>query len=180
MSSDVPIEIHPTTDLVDIEKGDADVAVRFAHHAPNAHFCERLMDDEWFPVAAPGYLERIGASAGHEAFRQASLLAHTRQPWQPWLEKAGLTTQAARRTMTFSDTGFMLDAALRLQGIALGRRSLVHDLLRTGALVRVSEISLHCEQSYYLLATERAAIAPHGRTVIRWIQALCAGSQVQA
>lgn len=167
------IEIHPTTEVVDMNKGDADVAVRFTRHLPHAYYCEKLMDDEWFPVAAPGYLERIGVSPGHGAFRKAALLSHTRQPWQSWLEKAGIKLQVAPQTMTFTDTGFMLDAALGQQGIALGRASLVHDLLQAGALVRLSDVSLRCDQSYYLLASERATVTPHGQTVIKWIQALC-------
>ena len=41
----------------------------------------------------------------------------------------------------------MLDAALNLQGIALGRRSLVKGLLQDGSLVRVSEIAIPSQQS---------------------------------
>lgn len=166
------IEINPSTDVVDVDKGDADIAIRFARTRPHAHHCEKLMDDAWFPVAAPRYLAQIGASAGHGALRKAALLSHTRQPWQPWLERAGITLPARRPAMAFTDTGFMLDAALALQGIALGRRSLVHGLLEAGALVRLSDVALPCEQSYYLLASERTTITPHGQAVLGWIKGL--------
>lgn len=176
LSSNSPaptVEIHPSTDLVDVDKGEADIAIRFSRHRPTAHHCEKLMDDEWFPVAAPGYLERLGAPASHRVFRTASLLAHTRQPWKSWMEKAGIEMQTARQKMIFTDTGFVLDAALAQQGVALVRRSLVHDLLEAGSLVRISDISVQAEQSYYLLASERAIRTPHGKAVMRWVQALC-------
>lgn len=167
------VEIQPSIDTVDLERGDADIAVRFARTRPAAHHCEKLMDDEWFPVAAPAYLERLGVPAGTAAFRKAVLLAHTRQPWKPWLDKAGIRVPAQRQQgMAFTDTGFVLDAALGLQGIALGRRSLVQELLVSGALVRLGEVALPSEQSYYLLASERTAITPQGQQVMAWIRNL--------
>ena len=167
------VEIQPSIDTVDLERGDADIAVRFARTRPAAHHCEKLMDDEWFPVAAPAYLERLGVPAGTAAFRKAVLLAHTRQPWRPWLDKAGIRVPAQRQQgMAFTDTGFVLDAALGLQGIALGRRSLVQELLASGALVRLGEVALPSEQSYYLLASERTAITPQGQQVMAWIRSL--------
>lgn len=167
------VEIHPSIDTVDVDRGDADIAVRFARTRPAAYHCEKLMDDEWFPVAAPAYLERLGVPAGTAAFRKAVLLAHTRQPWKPWLDKAGIRVPASRQQgMAFTDTGFVLDAALGLQGIALGRRSLVQDLLASGALVRLGEVALPAQQSYYLLASERMAITPQGQQVMAWIRSL--------
>lgn len=167
------VEIHPSIATVDVDRGDADIAVRFARTRPAAYHCEKLMDDEWFPVAAPAYLEQLGVPAGAAAFRKAVLLSHTRQPWKPWLDKANIQVAASRQQgMAFTDTGFVLDAALGLQGIALGRRSLVQDLLASGALVRLGEVALPCEQSYYLLASERMAITPQGQQVMAWIRSL--------
>lgn len=175
------VEIHPSIDTVDVDRGDADIAVRFARTRPAAYHCEKLMDDEWFPVAAPAYLARLGVPAGTAAFRKAVLLSHTRQPWKPWLDKAGIRVPASRQQgMAFTDTGFVLDAALGLQGIALGRRSLVQDLLASGALVRLGEVALPSEQSYYLLASERMAITPQGQQVMAWIRSLAPPDRVSS
>lgn len=169
------VEIHPSVETVDVDRGDADIAVRFARTRPQAHHCEKLMDDEWFPVVAPAYLARLGLHATPAALGKATLLSHTRQPWKPWLDKARIKVAASRQqAMTFTDTGLLLDAALGLQGVALGRRSLVQDLLASGALVRLGDVSLPCEQSYYLLASERMAITPRGQQVMAWIRDLCA------
>jgi DNA-binding transcriptional LysR family regulator len=168
----VSIEISPTTRRVDIDEGEADIAIRYSKSTPLAFHCEPLLDDEWFPVATPQYLAQLGNLGVEALFKQANLLSHSRQPWDPWLGKAGIKISPAKRSLTFSDTGFLLDAALSFQGIALGRRSLVKRLLLSGSLVRVSDVAIPSEQSYFLLASERAMISRHGRTVIEWIRSL--------
>ncbi|WP_175525972.1 LysR substrate-binding domain-containing protein [Paracidovorax konjaci] len=168
----ISIAILPTTRTVNITQGEADIAIRFSRDTPEAFHCERLLEDEWFPVAAPRYLQQLGHRSVAEVFKRADILSHSRQPWDPWLKAAGLRISAAQRNLTYSDTGFMLDAALNLQGIALGRRSLVKELLQDGSLVRVSDTSLPSEQSYFLLASQRAVISRHGSTVMEWIRSL--------
>lgn len=166
------IEIQASTDLADVDQGDADIAIRFARARPHAHHCEKLLDDVWFPVAAPGYLRRLDVPASEPALRKGTLLTHTRQPWQPWLAQAGIRLAAAQHAMTFTDTALLIDAALAEQGIALARQSLVHDLLASGALVRLSDVALPAEQSYYLFASERTVITPRGQAVMDWIRQL--------
>lgn len=173
----VSIAIDPTTRTVNLQQGEADIAIRFAHQAPQApqaFHCEHLLDDEWFAVASPHYLAPFEGLGLAGLLRRAHLLSHSRQPWDPWLQAAGLRPAAARRQLSYSDTGFMLDAALNLQGIALGRRSLVQRLLAEGRLVRVSDIAIPCGQRYYLLASERAMLSRHGTLVMDWIRAVAA------
>lgn len=173
----VSIAIDATTRTVNLQQGEADIAIRFAREAPpppQAFHCEHLLDDEWFAVAAPRYLEPFQGLGLAQLFRRARLLSHSRQPWEPWLQAAGLRVPAAQRQLSYSDTGFMLDAALNLQGFALGRRSLLQRLLAEGSLVRVSDVSIACSQRYFLLASERAMISPQGAAVMDWIRQVAA------
>jgi DNA-binding transcriptional LysR family regulator len=168
----ISIAILPTTRTVNIAQGEADIAIRFARETPEAFHCERLLEDEWFPVAAPRYLQQLGHRSVPELFKRADILTHSRQPWDPWLATANIRMSSAQRNVIYSDTGFMLDAALNLQGIALGRRSLVKGLLRDGSLVRVSDVSIPAEQAYFLMASERALLSRHGSTVMNWVRTL--------
>lgn len=168
----ISIALQPTTQIVNITQGEADIAIRFAREAPEAHYCELLLEDEWFPVAAPRYLQEIGNRSLPELFERADILTHSRQPWGPWLSAANIQMSAAQRNITYSDTGFVVDAALNLQGIALGRRSLVQGLLRDGGLVRISDVFIPSGQAYFLLASERAMLSRHGETVIDWIRSI--------
>ncbi|WP_343292067.1 LysR substrate-binding domain-containing protein [Vandammella animalimorsus] len=168
----VSIALMPTTRTVNINQGEADIAIRFSRNTPEAFYCERLLEDEWFPVAAPRYLQQLGNRSLPELFKRADILSHSRQPWDPWLKVAKLNISPTQRNMVYSDTGFLIDAALNLQGVALGRRSLVKGLLQSGNLVRISEVSIPSAQAYFLLASERAIISPHARKVIEWLRSL--------
>ena len=128
--------------------------------------------DEWFPVAAPEYLEQLGNPGLRELFKAGDFLSHTRQPWDEWLHLAGMKISPVQQSLTYSDTGFMIDAVLNLQGIALVRRSLAQSLLHDGALVRVSNTAIPADQSYFMLASERASISSHGNIVMDWIRSL--------
>ncbi|RRD42809.1 LysR family transcriptional regulator [Comamonadaceae bacterium OH3737_COT-264] len=172
--SRISITLHPTTQIANIDQGEADIAIRFSSKTPQAHYCELLLKDEWFPVAAPRYLQQLGHGSLCELFERADLLTHSRQPWQPWMQAAGIPVSAIQRNITYSDTGFLLDAALNLQGIALGRRSLVQRLLQDGSLVRISDVAIPSAQSYFLLASERAMLSRYGETVIQWIRSIAA------
>lgn len=169
---DIALEISSTTRTVNVDQGDADIALRFSAIRPSAHHCELLLADEWFPVAAPSYLRKLGNPRLQQLFKTAEFLSHTRQPWDSWLAKAGVKISAEQRTLTYSDTGFMLDAALSEQGVALVRRSLVKQLLNHSSLMRVSDVSIPAEQSYYMLASERALISNHCGAVMAWIRSL--------
>ena len=169
---DIFIEVSSTTRKVDVDRGDADIALRFSANTPVAYHGEQLLVDDWFPVAAPEYLAHLGNPGMNKLFKIADFLSHARQPWDTWLHKAGMRISPAQRNLTYSDTGFMLDAALDRQGIALVRRSLVPALLADGSLIRVSDISVPADQSYFMLASERALVSEHGRIVMDWIRSL--------
>ncbi|MGT2495299.1 LysR substrate-binding domain-containing protein [Cupriavidus basilensis] len=107
-----------------------------------------LGHDEWFPVAAPSYLATLRQRALPRLFGEAMLLS----PQPPCLgavvpRGAGLPMPRSPRVTTFTDTGLMLDAAMRRQGIAYGRRSLLLHLLESGQLVRLSPVSLSSAHS---------------------------------
>ena len=142
----IAIELNPTSQMVVPRHGEADIALRFARAKPVEPHLD-LGHDEWFPVAAPSYLATLRQRALPKLFGEAMLLSHSRHAWEPWFQEAGLPMPRSHRVTTFTDTGLMLDAAMRGQGIAYGRRSLLLHLLKSGQLVRLSRVSLSSEHS---------------------------------
>jgi len=167
----IAIALDPTSQMIVPRHGDADVALRFTRAKPVEPHLD-LGHDEWFPVAAPGYLATLSRRALPGVFGEAMLLSHSRHAWEPWFRAAGLAMPRSRRVTTFTDTGLMLDAAIRGQGIAYGRRSLLLHLLASGQLVRLSPIGLASAHSYYLMASERIETSPEIRVVHDWIRQL--------
>lgn len=166
---DVTLEISSTTKCVDLVKGEADMAVRFGRPPVDAGVCEKLLDDEWFPVASPAYISKLGGGDFADIIGHAVLIEHKRQSWRPWFNVARIEMPDDRPRLLFSDTALMVDAALQCDGIALVRHSLVRDLIGQERLVRLSHISIPSHSAYYLLSTNSILRRRSHRAVFDWI-----------
>ena len=67
-----------------------------------------------------------------------------------WLEHAGVTV-APGRSLGFSHSNMVFDAAIDGLGVALGRSIMVADDLAAGRLVKPFDLSLKAEFAYYLV-----------------------------
>jgi len=63
-----------------------------------------------------------------------------------------------------------IDAALQDKGLLLGQHLLIENELKTGQLVKLSEVSLPLGQTYYLAYPERTLDNPNAATFIEWIK----------
>jgi len=159
----IEVRITTSTHLVDFQREEVDIAVRYGrgHWAGmRAHW---LMAEQIFPVCSPD-LPR-----GDRPLRTPEDLAHhtllhttvSREDWQLWLTAAGLPASiATRRGMTF-DQGFMaIQAAMEGLGVALGRLHLVEADIAAGRLVAPFDMVLPQDAGYYVVSPETTADAP--------------------
>ncbi len=148
---------------------------------------------------------RIGATAGTQLFREATLpvcspqLAKSRErplktpgdllrhtllqvtvppgasvplEWQPWLQAVGLGELAPAATLSFSNYDSAIAAALAGQGVALGRRPLIDDLLRARKLVAPFKADpVASERAYFLVVAPAARGRPAVRALEEWLLA---------
>lgn len=70
-----------------------------------------------------------------------------------WLEHAGVQV-APRRSVGFSHSNMVLDAAVDGLGVALGRSILVADDIAAGRLIKPFDLSLRAEFAYFLVCPE--------------------------
>ena len=89
--------------------------------------------------------------------------------WTRWLRDAGLDDEAAAGHLEFGNSMLLTEAAVRGQGIALGRMSLARDHLETGRLVRPIKISLPADYAYYIVTPEAGAKRPRAAVFIDWV-----------
>src|SRR5690606_16887847 len=91
--------------------------------------------------------------------------------WGRWLELAGATNVTPKRTVEYTESSMLVEAALLGQGVALARVSLVSNELRDGRLVRLFTKlpPLPCELAYYVLISEFAHSQPIVAAFVRWI-----------
>lgn len=155
-------DLDPTAD-------DVDIAITFGEEQTIAGQQRRLLGWERIvPVCAPGYRERrpklahaLPADLATEELLHLDPEHWTRLrghviDWPVWLEHFGVRVEAPLSGLRFNNYPMLLDATLAGQGIALGWRPVVDDLLASGRLVRVGQSELPTRRGYWAtIATER-------------------------
>ena len=94
-----------------------------------------------------------------------------RPTWSKWFERVGWTPPEGLRKHRFSHATLILQAAIRGQGVALGRSSLVEEDLRSGLLVRPFKGSFPSAFAYHLVHPKHRAKRPKVQAFERWLMA---------
>lgn len=154
MHPELDIMVRPTSTLAALDSRDGiDVAIRYgAGNWPGLH-ASLLMQCEIFPVCSPSFLMRTPIPSVQQ-IPQAALLRFPRQPWRPWFNAAGLDWAEPMLGPVYDDAGLLLQAAAAGQGIALARAALAADDLVAGRLVKVGDIAMEDDFSWYMVWRE--------------------------
>ena len=158
----IEVRLTTSTHLVDFQREEVDMAVRFGRgHWPGLR-ADWLMAEDMFPVCSPALL------AGEQPLRRPEDLAHHtllhtstwREDWQLWLTAAGLPTAiASRRSLIFDQSLTALQAAMEGLGVAMGRTHLVELDIAAGRLVAPFDVVLPQDAGYYVVAPQATAAA---------------------
>jgi LysR family transcriptional regulator, glycine cleavage system transcriptional activator len=151
---DVDLDVRAATAIVDFDREDVDFGIRHGLGEWPGVVAEHLFDETYFPVCSP----RI--ANGRLPARPADLKRHVLlrgegEPWVPWFRAAGLDWPEPGRGPSFSDSSHVVQAAAEGQGIALARESLLGNDLRTGALVRLFDVSVPSPRRFFLVYPPR-------------------------
>jgi LysR family transcriptional regulator, glycine cleavage system transcriptional activator len=146
---DITVNVHASLALVDFERDEIDLAIRFGSGDWPRVEAEKFMDDEYFPVASPGF-NRGRLPSRPVELAQFRLMTSDDEPWTPWFKAAGVKL-AEPEGPIFSDSSMVVQAAIDGRGIALVRRSITEGALAAGSLVRLFEIAIPAPGSYYLV-----------------------------
>jgi LysR family glycine cleavage system transcriptional activator len=155
------LELHPDTDvristserLVDFDLEPFDVGLRYGAGPWPGLACQKLADDAWVVVAAPSLLARGKVRSPRGLAKQTLLYDDDPEVWSRWFEACGVRGAFGARRQEISDSGMLVEAAIRGQGVALARWSLACDELAAGrlALVFPDQRMLPTGRAYYLV-----------------------------
>jgi LysR family glycine cleavage system transcriptional activator len=161
----------------DLNAGETDIRIAYGLGDYPGFKARLLMRDSIFPVCAPSLLNQ-------QALRRfADLRHHTlledievdasepTMTWKRWLRDAGVDDKFSGRRVEFSNSILLTEAAVRGQGVALGRLSLVRDYLATGRLVRPLNAARAADYAYYIVTTQAGAERRRVRVFLRWLEA---------
>jgi LysR family glycine cleavage system transcriptional activator len=130
------------------------------------------MKEDHFPVCSPQLLK-----GRHRLRTPADLARHTllhdvfTADWAIWLRSAGVDGIDPQRGPTFLSSDHAIQAALRGEGVVLGRSALVADELAAGTLVRPFKLSLPASFAYYVVCPARMLKRPHVKAFRDWLLA---------
>ena len=164
--------------LMDIEREEIDVAIRFGY-ADETELTAVPLIAEWFtPMMTPEMATRYPAPS----MLPANLLLHQDDTafldppcdWPAWF-RAEDQVPPVGPGPHFSQADHALDAAAGGGGVLLGRYSIASGALAEGRLVAPYELALTTEAHYRLITRRGAAERPAIRAFIDWIVAEVSG-----
>jgi LysR family glycine cleavage system transcriptional activator len=132
---ELDLRISPSEAVVDFTREPVDVGIRFGPGPYPGLLAEKLLDDYFVIVAAPAKAARLKKPA--DLLRQTLLFDDHEDAWPRCFAALGLNATAPTRYHQHTDSSFLVEAAVRGQGVAMARWSLIQDELSAGRLLRV-------------------------------------------
>lgn len=166
----VALHLQASSDVKDLARGHADVAIRYGRGTWKGCDAEPLLQEWVFPVCSPGFNKgRLPASPA--ALKRYRILRDDCQlEWTAWARQVGIGTAEFLHETTYSDSNLMLGAAIAGQGIAIGRSALVAADLEAGRLVRLFDAIVPAPHSYYLVTAEGRGKPAHLQAFEQWLK----------
>lgn len=142
----------------------------------------RFCDEAVVPVATPSVAERL-AVAGADDLIRAPLLHleeryRSRFDWAVWFANHGIEVGALPGDRS-NDYSLVIQAALEGQGVALGWRHIIADLIDAGRLVALAE-PVVTDQPFAIHHKARRPLRPDAAALRDWLVGAMAGSGVGA
>jgi LysR family glycine cleavage system transcriptional activator len=177
----IEVRIDAVDRAVDLEAEGIDVALRWARPQAAPAHASLLVEEDVTPAVSPDLLERSGAMLNAPAdLLQLPLLELDNQTptsiassWSRWFEFAAVPAEAQRPAagklyFTFIDQS--VQAAVRGQGVVLGRTPFLDDLVAAGQLVTpFPNLRLRTGYCYFLIENRERSDLPHVAAFRAWL-----------
>src|SRR5260221_5100148 len=169
---EIDVRISASDDVVDLTRGDFDIAIRYGTGRYGGLAVELLLQNEVFPACSPRLLQAGPPLRTPEDLRHHVLIhdqAVDRDPlaptWAMWLKAAGVAGPPASAGLTFSVGYMALDAAIAGHGVVLAYSTIAAADLAAGRLVRLFSLALPDLFAYYIVTAPGARQRPKVRAV---------------
>src|SRR5579864_5283855 len=174
---EIDVRISATDAVVDLTRGDFDIAIRYGTGRYPGLVVELLLKNEVFPVCSPELLRRgppldtpddlVRHALIHDQAVDRDPLAPT---WLMWLKAAGVRSLPNAPGLSVSTNQLALEAAIAGHGIALANSTIAAADLATGRLVRLFSLSLPDLFAFYVVTVPGALERPKVRALHDWLR----------
>jgi LysR family glycine cleavage system transcriptional activator len=166
---DFEVTLQSSTQLVDLNRGDVDVGIRFGSGSYPGINLEFLMGDYYYPVASPRYRGGNLPKTPQELQDNMLLRSDRDEPWSVWFTAAGLDMAEPTGGLVFTDSSMLILSAAEGNGIAMARHVIAMQEISAGELVRLFDIAVPCQHAYYLAYTRTGIQKPQVRAFRDWL-----------
>jgi LysR family glycine cleavage system transcriptional activator len=169
----IDVRLDASFDIRQLAAEGFDIAIRYAR--PEKVAGQPLFGESVLPVCSPSLLrhlplERPEDLAAHTLLQmELSISGGMPVEWEPWLAAMGLPGLDAAARLSFSGYNEVVAAAVAGQGVALGRRPLVDELLRQGQLVAPLGTNVATPRAYILVVDPAGRLRPAVRALEAWL-----------
>lgn len=179
----IDVWISTSEDLVDLESGEADLAIRLGYGQYPGLRVTPLLKEYVFPVCSPSFIERFGSpSEPGDLLSFPLLYRHSKDicpRWRDWFGDAGVEVKSLPKGSRFPDTSMAIQAAIDGQGIALARSAHVGQDLAVGRLVKLFDVYSCSNVAYYIVCTEQSEQRPRVTAFREWLLRQAAMAQIE-
>ncbi|HTZ35758.1 MAG TPA: transcriptional regulator GcvA [Stellaceae bacterium] len=173
----IDVRISATDTVVDLLRGDFDIAIRYGTGRYPGLAVELLLKNEVFPACSPELLRHGPPLETPADLRHHQLLhdqAVDRDPlvptWSMWLKAAGVDDAPASHGLSFSSNILALEAAIAGHGVTLAYSTTAAADIAAGRLVRLFSLSLSDLFAYYIVAAPEALERSKVRAFRDWLR----------
>lgn len=145
----IEIDLRPSRELVALERGGFDLAIRYGRGRWAGSEAVRLLNEHLFPVCTPA-LARKHRPRSLEDLLTMPLIHDSDFPWSLLFEHHRVAAPKRLPGIRVDDSNIALQAAERGQGVLLARSVLVADVLAERRLKRLLRVSVPSEFAYFL------------------------------
>ncbi|MBV4458445.1 LysR family transcriptional regulator [Pseudomonas sp. COR58] len=163
----VSVRLQASLAVSNLNRESVDVGIRMGKGDWEGLDSHLLFHDETVVVAAPHF--NAGALPQSPEEIVGSRIIFNMESWQPWCQAAGLDIDVPRSGLCSNDSNLVLQAVRLGQGIALERRSLVHDAIRRGELVQLSDYTAPYPFPYWLVLPNRERSPARRQAFCGWL-----------
>ncbi len=175
MMPTVSLRIIASDDYTESLGNDVQAAVLHGDGGWPGFHAIRLFDEEVFPVCSPEFDYGLAQQDWVQWLLQAPLIdladSHWNwMNWRLWLGGNNIDQPLANRNLQINSYPLVIDAACAGQGVALGWRYLVDDLIAQGKLLRPVEQSLKTDLGYYFICRENLQHEANIACLRNWLE----------
>lgn len=170
----INLRILTQDNVPNLESTEIDIAIRFGSGMWGDAQAGLLFDDEVFPVCSPNFAHEAGCIAKPHDLLAHPLISYTADDptwtgWSEWLAAFAVELPKRKSGLRCSFYTEAIYATLNGQGITLGWRRLVEDLLIQGRLVKVTDSAVQTRNAYFAVVPKRRRQTEASRLFQMWL-----------